>query len=87
MFLFISFDLLAFRSHSFLVLLGRELLLLVQKIMSAFPAITSSREENDVELDGGIFPTAVSLMAQVDPSPAQVDQHLPTVMQQRMITY
>ena len=54
MFLFILFSLLAFWPHSFLVLLGKELLLLVWKIMIAFPAVTSSREDSDVELNDSI---------------------------------
>ena len=60
-FLFILFGLLLFRSHSYLVLLGRELLVLLQKIMSAFPAVVSLREGSHVWLDCGI-------MAQVGPS-------------------
>ena len=50
------------------MLLGRELLLLVQKSMSDFPAVMSLKGESDVDLDGGISLTTVSLMAQVDPS-------------------
>ena len=65
-FFFIPFVLLAFRPHSFVALLGRELLLL--KFMSAFPVFTRLREESDVELNVGISLIAVSLMAQVDPS-------------------
>ena len=46
--------------------LGREMLLLVQKIMSTFPTVVSLREGSNIELDGGIFSTDVSLMAQVE---------------------
>ena len=50
-----------------MLLCGRELPVLVQEIISAFPVVMSLRDRGDVGLGGDISLIAVSLMTQVDP--------------------